>query len=78
MAVVPLIVAWRLDRMRWAALWARFVLGTGLAVALAVLVQRNDIGGAGQVALAAALLLVWTLISWRDVVMTARQFRPRS
>ena len=74
MAVVPLVVAWRLDQMRWAGVWIRFSLGTALAVALAIVVQRNEIGTPGQVALAGAMLLAWTLVSWRDVVMTVRLF----
>ena len=74
MAIVPLVVAWRLDQMRWAGVWIRFTLGTVLAVALAVVVQRNEIGTLGQVALAVAMLLGWTLLSWRDAVMTVRLF----
>lgn len=77
MAVVPLVVAWRLDQMRWAGVWIRFSLGTALAVALAIVVQRNEIGTSGQVALAVAMLVAWCLLSWRDVVMTVPLFVRR-
>ena len=77
MAVVPLVVAWRLDQMRWAGVWIRFSLGTALAVALAIVVQRNEIGTTGQVALAVAMLLAWCLLSWRDALMTVRLFVRR-
>lgn len=78
MAIVPAVVAWRLDRHPWTALWVRFVLGTGLAVGLAVLVQARDLGVVLQVALATAMLLAWTLISYRDVAMTVRLVLRRS
>jgi O-antigen/teichoic acid export membrane protein len=77
MAIVPLVVAWRLDQMGWAWLWVRFTAGTALAVALAIVVQRNDIQAPGQIALAVAMLLAWTLLSYRDVAMTVRLFVRR-
>ncbi len=72
MAVVPLVAAWRLDADAWAGLWNRFACGTGLAAALAVVALRLNVGALVDLALAAAFLLGWGLVSHRDVRLTAR------
>lgn len=65
-ATLPLLLVWRLDRMRWGAVMARIVTGYALVVG-ALQLLGDDFRLLPTLGVTAAFLAVWAAISARDV-----------
>jgi putative peptidoglycan lipid II flippase len=63
----PLVVVWRLHRMRWSALSLRMVAGAAVVIALAVLARLWDSHGLLSDVLSAVIfVLVWLSLMLRE------------
>lgn len=74
-SVVPVAVAWRIDRQRWLGPVARFVVGTVVAAGLVWWEQQADAGTALQVALAAGFLGAWLAVGRSDTALALSMLR---
>ena len=77
MAVVPAVIAWRLERLHWGWMWGRLVLAGIVAGLLCWWEQSRELGVPTQIGLAVAFGLGWLTLSWPDVRTTADLVRRR-
>jgi O-antigen/teichoic acid export membrane protein len=55
----PIIVVWKRKQMRWAALWARVIMGSLVVAALVAFEVTTGLGYVGDAIAAVAFLLAW-------------------